>query len=576
MNAQKGLAEILTTTTTSLSLSLSLHCLQEMVGQAIEAIQHSLACDDLSVLIVDEKQGILKPLSHPAEGDAAFDWDPGLLGWVVEHGQALRVDDVTCDPRCDAPMPGIRSALVVPVCDQNRVIAVICLASRQPGAFEAGDERLLVWAAQQIAITVENARLRHEMERRLEEVSALYQLAEQVGVSLDVQEVLESIVQSLKRAMQCRGCSIALLDAEKAVLEIRASAGIDEKWVQAFELQLGEGIAGKVAQDGMPIYAPDILACESFITFDPSVRSLLTVPLMLQQRIIGTLTIDSDQPDAFSKMDEHFLTIAAAQAAVAIEKARLYASLEQRAQNLAEAYTEIKRADRLKGEIVRNVSHELRMPLTFVKSYVDLLLEEHAGPLSDLQKHYLVIVAEKTNHVTRLVSDIVSFEQVDRTPCRREPVSLTDLAQQCLERYATLAGENGLFLIEAWPDDVPLALGDRDKLVQVFDHLVKNAIKFSPEGGRIVVSIEETETSIQVAISDEGIGIPQDQQTHIFERFYQVDGSARRRFGGAGLGLAIVKRIVDAHEGKIWVESMPGQGSTFYFSIPRYQPPQLA
>lgn len=541
--------------------------------RALDALQHVLAYDYCWVLFIDEEQETLKSLNCAGSDERFhFDLSRGLLGWVVEHKRLLRVDDVTRDPRCDEPSPDVRAALAAPVCDQAQVIGAIYLGSRRRNAFEEADEKLTNWAAQQLAIAVENTRLRREMERRLEEVSTLHRLTQQVDVSLNVQAVLTSIVQSLRQAMQCRGCSIALLDAERAVLEIHASAGLDERWAKTFTLRLGEGIAGKVVQNGVPIYEPDVLTCESFVPFDPAVRSLLTVPMTLQQRIIGALTVDSDQPHAFNKMDERFLTIAAAQAAVAIEKARLYASLEQRAQNLAEAYAELKRADRLKGEIVRNVSHELRTPLTFVKSYVDLLMEESAGPLNEAQKKHLTIVSEKTNHVTRLVGDIVSFNQVDRAPCRREPLSLTDLLKERLAQWSPLATEKGLVIVDAWRDDTPLAVGDRDQLTQAIDHLIKNAIKFSPEGGRITVSAEETDRMIQVAISDEGIGIPHDQHTHIFERFYQIDGSARRRFGGAGLGLAIVKRIVEAHEGHIWVESAPGQGSTFYFVIPKHQP----
>ena len=118
-------------------------------------------------------------------------------------------------------------------------------------------------------------------------------------------------------------------------------------------------------------------------------------------------------------------------------------------------------------------------------------------------------------------------------------------------------------------------VGDEDRLLQVFDNLLGNAIKFSPNGGQIVVAIEDAGDRLQVSISDQGIGIPKDQHERIFERFYQVDGSARRRFGGTGLGLAIVKRIVEAHEGQVWVESEPGRGSTFYFTVPKHQVTQI-
>jgi signal transduction histidine kinase len=295
----------------------------------------------------------------------------------------------------------------------------------------------------------------------------------------------------------------------------------------------------------------------------------------LQQRIIGTLTVDSDRTDAFSKSDERLLTIAATQAAIAIENARLYASLEQRAQNLAETYAELKQADRLKSEIVQNVSHELRTPLTFVKSYVKLLLDEGAGPLNAEQKKYLEIVVKKTNVVTQLVNNIMVMQQSEQVLVRREPVSLTELARQAIQEHTARAKKSGLTLVENIPDSSPPVVGDKDQLSQVFDNLLGNAIKFSPRNSQIVVTVEDMGTMIQASVSDQGIGIPQDQQKQIFERFYQIDGSARRRFGGAGLGLAIVKRILEAHEGRVWVESEPGRGSTFYITVPKYQEPRM-
>jgi signal transduction histidine kinase len=325
-----------------------------------------------------------------------------------------------------------------------------------------------------------------------------------------------------------------------------------------------------VALEGTPIYVPDVLEWEDFIFFDPSVRSLLTVPLRMQQRVIGTLSVDSDRSHAFTEADERLLTVAAAQAAVAIEKARLYANLEQRAKNLAEAYAELKEADRLKDEVVQNVSHELRTPLTFVKGYVQLLLEGNAGELTEEQKEYLGIVAEKTDVITGLVSNIMFLQQADRVPGGKTPVSLAQLAWRALRGCAATAETAKLTLVENLPENIPPVAGNEARLLQVFDNLLGNAIKFSPDGGQITVTVEDTGPVVQASVSDQGIGIPKDQQERIFERFYQIDGSARRRFSGAGLGLAIVKRIVETHGGQVWVESETGKGSTFYFTIPKY------
>ena len=550
--------------------------LKAIADRVIAAVRRGLDFEDLQLLLVNDQRDMLEPFgieartSHSQEATPDLHVGQGLVGWVAEHGTSLRVDDTSQDGRYDVKAPGVRSALAVPLMVGDRVIGVIYATSSHPAAFSASDERLMTTVARQLAFAIENARLHQETERRLTEVSTLYELARQMNTSLNVQEVLDSIVWSLKQAMGCRGCSIALLDPVDNALEIRAAAGIRDKWKREFELKLGEGVAGRVALEGKPMYVPDVLEMDGFIFFDPCVRSLLTVPLSMQQRVIGALSVDSDRPHAFSEADERLLTVAAAQAAVAIEKARLYANLEQRAKNLAEAYAELKEADRLKDEVVQNISHELRTPLTFVKGYVQLLLEGNAGALTEEQKEYLGIVAEKTDVITGLVSDIMFLQQADQ-PGSKKPVSLTKVAWRALRGCAATAEKANLTLVENLPEDVPPVAGSEARLLQVFDNLLGNAIKFSPDGGQIVVTVENAGPVVQASVSDQGIGIPKDQQDRIFERFYQIDGSARRRFSGAGLGLAIVKRIVETHGGRVWVESEPGKGSTFYFTVPKYQ-----
>lgn len=544
---------------------------EDIADRVTAVVQQKLGCEYLR-LLVNGEQSRLEPLGGNIGEARAHELrvGEGLAGWVAENGAALRVGDVSQDLRSVEEIPDARSALVIPLMVGDRVIGVIDAASSQCDRFTAEDERLMTTVARQLAVAIENARLYQETQRRLAEVSALYQLARQMNTSLDVQEVLNSIVWSLKEATGCRGCSIALLDPVSNVLEIQTAAGIKDKWKRDFRQQLGDGIAGRVALEGKPIYVPNTLEAEGFVFFDPSVRALLTVPLSVQDKVIGTLSVDSEQPHAFSAADERLLTIAAAQAAIAIENARLYARLEQRARNLAEAYTELQEVDRLKDEMMQNISHELRTPLTFVKGYVELLLAEEAGPLTEEQKEFLKIVIEKTDGATRLVSDIIFLQQADQVSGKRSPVSLPRLARRALRGCAATAEKAHLTLVTNFPDDLPLVAGDEGRLLQVLDNLLSNAIKFSPDGRQITVTIEDAGQVLRTSVSDQGIGIPKDQQERVFERFYQIDGSTRRRYGGAGLGLAIVKRIVESHGGRVWVESEPGKGSKFCFTIPKH------
>jgi signal transduction histidine kinase len=333
-------------------------------------------------------------------------------------------------------------------------------------------------------------------------------------------------------------------------------------------LKMGQGVAGKVAAEAKALYIRDARQDPTFVPFDPTVRSLLVVPMISKDKVIGALCIDDDKPDAFSSDDGRLLTIAAAQAAVAIENAQLYESSKKRAEELAKAYDELQALDRLQREFVQNVSHELRTPLTFIKGYVELMLEEAMGELSEPQWNGLQIVAQRTDAMTRLINNLLSLQQVEMESLRPTRVSLAEVATTVLESAEAAATKAGIVLEAEIPETLPSVWADRNCLEQVFDNLLGNAIKFSPAGGKITVCIREEGEYLRVAVSDMGIGIANDQLEKIFERFYQVNGSPTRRFGGTGLGLALVKKAIEAHRGRVWAESQEGQGSTFFFTLP--------
>jgi signal transduction histidine kinase len=274
------------------------------------------------------------------------------------------------------------------------------------------------------------------------------------------------------------------------------------------------------------------------------------------------------------------LTIAGAQAAAAIVNAQLYRDLRERAQTLAEAHRELQESDRLKSEFIQNTSHELRTPLTFIKAYVELLLDDTLDPLTDRQRQSLQIVADWTGSLTQLVDNILTIHQVERGELDFERIDLAEVAQMCLQSAQATASQSGLSLAQEWPLDLYPVWGDRARLEQVFVNLIGNALKFSPNGGTITVRLQNAQETVSVGgattshryvraeVIDEGIGIAPEQLTKIFGRFYQVDGSSTRRFGGAGLGLAIVQDTIQAHGGAISVDSQVGIGSTFSFTVP--------
>jgi signal transduction histidine kinase len=490
----------------------------------------------------------------------------GTYRQTLSTGQIVQVADISSDLGFSHDV-GSRAKKVtsVPLVTKQGPIGLIAL-DRLPR--DETTRRLLTTLAGMAAVAIDKERLHQETVARLAEVSTLYTLAKQITSSLSKSSVLESIVSILRMTLDCRACSIFLIDPTREYLQLEAASGPSAAWKGIARLRIGEGTSGRVITERRSIYIPDTRLEPDFIFFGPQIRSLLVVPLIIRDEIIGTLSIDDTQPNAFDE-EIRLLTIAAAQAAVAIENAQLYESLQASYQELERAFDELRHLDQMKSELIQNISHELRTPLTFIKGYVELLRDGEMGALNEAQETATGIVANKTEVLSRLVDDIISMLRVGKEQIRTSLVSLADIGHASVQAARVSAVEAGLTLNDEIPDGLPPVLGDKRRLGQVFDNLLQNAIKFSQPGGAITVRMRVVGLHIRAEVQDTGIGIPRDQLSRIFDRFYQVDGTTTRRFGGTGLGLAIVKQIVEAHGGQVGVESKVDKGSLFYFTIPQ-------
>ncbi|WP_075858249.1 two-component system histidine kinase PnpS [Carboxydothermus pertinax] len=231
--------------------------------------------------------------------------------------------------------------------------------------------------------------------------------------------------------------------------------------------------------------------------------------------------------------------------------------------------TEERKLEKMRSEFIANVSHELRTPLTSIKGFLETLLD---GALEDktIAKHFLQIMNSETERLTRLIDDLLSLSKIEakKVDFAPKPLNINDLVQKMKLLFKSRLEEKGLSFVSTVPDDLPPVLADGDMISQVLINLLDNAIKYTPTGGKIELLAKVKEPFVEIAVKDTGIGIPEESQKRIFERFYRVDKARSRELGGTGLGLAIVKHIIDLHNGKVWVESKVGEGSTFGFSLP--------
>ncbi len=296
---------------------------------------------------------------------------------------------------------------------------------------------------------------------------------------------------------------------------------------------------------------------------DAEIGAAVALPLVVNREAIGVLGLAKRlKGGSFAPSDVELLSVLASQAATAIQNARLFTDLRQ-------AYENLKELDRLKSEFVSNVSHELRAPLHTISGFVKLLL---GGKIEDqaTQRECLETVSRQTENLTRLINDLLDTSKIEagHFELRKAPVQMHNVIAEVLNELQPMAVQKQVALVDQTAQDLPVVLADAQRMGQVVTNLVHNAVKFSAEHGHVTLLSYSHPNQLVIAVQDDGPGIPAAAMQHLFERFYQADGSSTRRVGGTGLGLYICKQIVEAHGGRIWVESEEGHGSVFRFSIP--------
>ncbi len=436
---------------------------------------------------------------------------------------------------------------------------------------------LLQTFADQAVIAIENVRLFKELEARTQdltrsvgELRALSEVGQAISSTLNLDTVLATIVS---RAVELSGTDAGTIweyEPTREQFHLKAARNLEDDIagvLRATPLRRGEGTVGRLADTRAPIQVTDISEVTAYrgrleVIVRSGYRAILSLPLLREGQLIGALTVNAKTPREFPSSVVDLLTTFATQSALAIQNARLF-------REIADKSRQLEVASQHKSEFLANMSHELRTPLNAIIGFSEVLGERMFGELNEKQEEYLKDIHASGQHLLSLINDILDLSKIEagRMELELTEFHLPTAIDNALTLIRERAGRRGIALHQTLDPHLGQIRGDERKIKQVLLNLLSNALKFTPEGGRVDVRASIADGMAEISVRDTGVGIAPEDQEAVFEEFRQV-GTAARKVEGTGLGLTLCRKFVELHDGKIWVKSEVGVGSTFTFTIP--------
>jgi K+-sensing histidine kinase KdpD len=462
---------------------------------------------------------------------------------------------------------GMSSYLVVPLRHGDATIGAMGFAAPSSSAFHDTDIVLAQLLATQVAVAVETMRRLEEAQKRIAQIELVNEVAEDLTSTLDLEELMHAAAETIRRAFNYLDVSIFLIDKQKSEAFLVSRAGIHDDFIpRDYRQSTGTGILGWAALNNQRVIVNDVSADPRYIhhTYTET-RSEMAIPIRVEHETVGILNVEDVRLHAFDETDAVVLETLCDQIGSAIKNAQLFERLKRSNAKLTEL-------DRMKTDFLGIVSHDFRSPLASIVLAAKALirrpdqadgqrLTEYLQVIID-QATKLINLAEDTLSVTKLESGKLNymFNMVNLERLVKDAAAMVNLSKRHTWKY------------EIDPD-VAFVKGDQSKLRQVLQNLISNAVKYSPNGGEVILrATDYSADHLVVSVKDAGIGIPEDQIGKLFQKFARVESDETKEIRGSGLGLWICREIVRAHGGIIWVESTPGAGSTFSFTLKKGNP----
>ena len=505
---------------------------------------------------------------------------------AVLERELVAIHDVLEDPdytfRRGAQL-GFRSVLGIPLMRGGEPIGAIAIGKPDPGPFPDQQVALMQTFAAQAVIAIENVRLFRELQARtaeltqsVEELRVLGEIGQALSSTLDLEAVLRTIVVRATMLAEVDGGAIFEYDAAREQFRLHAADQLPDELVAALAatpMAKGEGVIGRLALTAEPVVVSDISDEHVYrsrvrdILLRHGYRSLLAVPLLRENRVLGGLVVNRRAAGEFAPRTIELLRTFATQSALAIQNARLFREIEDKGRQL-----EI--ASRHKSSFLANMSHELRTPLNAIIGFTRIVMRRTKDQLDDKQYENLEKILGAAQHLLSLINAVLDLAKVEsgKVEVHAGEVLPATLLEQCARTVEPLV-KDGVRLERDFDGALPPLFSDEEKIRQIVINLLSNAAKFTAKGSIRISALADGER-VSVAVTDTGTGIPADKLDAVFEEFEQVDTSSTRAHGGTGLGLAIARRLARLMGGDLVAASTLGEGSTFTLTLPlRYAAP---
>lgn len=468
---------------------------------------------------------------------------------------------------------GFKCFCLAPLRSAGGLSGILFVNAGEPSTFCIEEIRLLNLAAGGISVAIERQRLLREAQRRALELQTAAEIARDTTSTLSLDQLLSRFVNQIRDRFDLYHVAIFLSDQINEYAIIREGTGDVGTVLKSSEYKFAIGsdtIVGKSALTGEPILVNDVSTSELYspISLLPETKSEIGVPMKIGGKVIGVLDIKSDATNAFTQNETAVLQILADQIAVAIENSRAF-ELSQK------AVEEMHEIDRIKNQFMANMSHELRTPLNSIIGFSRVILKGIDGPINETQAQDLSAIYTSGQHLLSLINNILDLSKIEagKMELQYSEINLSDVINSALSTASGLIKDKPIKLEQVIPPDLPNVKADQTRIRQVLINFISNAVKFT-ESGTITIEakkekLQNGQSEIMVIVSDTGAGISEKDRVKLFQPFSQVDDSPTRKAGGTGLGLSISRSIIEMHHGRIGLlESMPGKGSKFFFTLP--------